>query len=77
MAGGIEDEGVGMDDIIGGGTGVGSGLHFDGGARMLTCGDVAEELSIAGPGLSLPPAPEVATTGNDEGKDNHGREKAL
>ena len=71
----IEDEGVGTDDVTGGGTGVSPGLHFDGGARMSTCGDVAEELSMAGPGLSLPPAPEVATSGNDEGKDSHGQDE--
>ena len=41
---------------------------------MSTCGDVAEEFSMAGPGLSLPPASEVTTTGNDEGKDNHGQD---
>ena len=32
MTGRVEDEGVGTDDVIGGGTGVGPGLHFDGGA---------------------------------------------
>ena len=54
------------DDVAGGGTGVSSGLHFDRGARMF---------SMVGPGLSLPPASEVATTGNDEGKDNHGQNR--
>ena len=70
----VEDEGVGTDDVTGGGTGIGSGLHFNGGARMSTGGDVAGELSMTGPGLSLPSAPEVATSCNDEGIDNHGQD---
>ena len=73
-AGRIEDEGISADDVAGGGTGVSFGLHFDRGARMSTSGDVAEEFSMAGPGLSLSPASEVTTTGNDEGKDNHGQD---
>ena len=71
----IEDEGISTDDVAGGGAGVSPGLHLDRGARVSTRGDVAEKFSMAGPGLSLPPASEVATPGNDEGKHNHGQER--
>ena len=50
-AGRIKDEGISTDDVAGGGNGVSSGLHFDRGVRMSTCGDVAEEFSMAGPGF--------------------------
>ena len=70
----VEDEGVGADDVTGGGTGIGPGLHFDGSARVATGGDVAEELSMTGPGLSLPSAPKVAASCDDEGNDNHGQD---
>ena len=73
--GSVKHEGVGADDVIGGGTRIGPGLHFNRSAGVATGGDVAEELSVTGPGLSLPPAPEVAASRDDEGDDNHGQDR--
>ena len=74
-AGSVEHEGVGPDDVTGGGTWIGPGLHFDGSAGVATGCNIAEELSVTGPGLSLPPAPEVAASRDDEGDDKHGQDR--
>ena len=72
---GVEDEGVGADDIAGGRAGVSTGLCFDRGAGVATSGEIAEELSVSGPGLSLSPAPEVTTTGDEKAEeDSHGQD---
>ena len=43
------------------------------GVLECTGDDVAEHLCVTGPGLPLPPAPEVAASRNDEYEDNHGQ----
>ena len=71
---GVEDEGVGADDIAAGRAGVSTGLCLDRGAGVTTGGEGAEELRMPGPGLPLSPAPGVTTTGDDKAEDSHGQD---
>ena len=71
--GGLEDEGVGADDVPRGRRArIGPRLDAWRGAVTIGAGkDVPEYLCVAFAGLPLTPSPEIAASGNEDKQDNH------